>query len=251
MYMKILKYKKLANGQYKVSLDNRDINLYEDVILKYELLLKKEITAKLLDEIVEFNNECEAYYVALKSLKSRFKSAYDMRLFLLKKEYSSDSVDKAIDKLLNQGYLNDLSYAKGLINNQLVTTNNGPKKIINELEKHRISEEIIYNEIEIFDKEMQLEKIEKLVNRFYKSNKSRGGNILKRKIMTDLINYGYDSELIMEVLNKLDFSVDEEIAKKEYDKLYKRLSRKYEGVELKNKIKEKMYQKGLNYSDEN
>ena len=98
---------------------------------------------------------------------------------------------------------------------------------------------------------MQLEKIEKLVNRFYKSNKSRGGNILKRKIMTDLINYGYDSELIMEVLNKLDFSVDEEIAKKEYDKLYKRLSRKYEGVELKNKIKEKMYQKGLNYSDEN
>lgn len=248
--MKILKYKKLSNGQYKVNFDNRDINLYEDVILKYELLLKKEISSKLLEEVIEFNNECEAYYVALKSLKSRFKSAFDMKQILIKKEYSSESVDKAIEKLLKQGYLNDLSFAKGFINNQIVTTNNGPKKIINELEKHHINDEIIYSEIEVFDRKLQLEKIDKLANRFYKSNRSRGGNILKRKIMTDLINYGYDASLVLEVLDKMDFSTDEEIAKKEYEKLYKRLSRKYEGYELKNKIREKMYQKGLNYNDE-
>lgn len=248
--MKILKYKKLSNGQYNVNFDNRDINLYEDVILKYELLLKKEISSKLLEEVIEFNNECEAYYVALKSLKSRFKSTFDMKQILIKKEYSSESVDKAIEKLLKQGYLNDLSYAKGFINNQIVTTNNGPKKIINELEKHHINDEIIYSEIEVFDRKLQLEKIDKLANRFYKSNRSRGGNILKRKIMTDLINYGYDASLVLEVLDKMDFSTDEEIAKKEYEKLYKRLSRKYEGYELKNKIREKMYQKGLNYDDE-
>ena len=32
---------------------------------------------------------------------------------------------------------------------------------------------------------------------------------------------------------------------KEYDKLYKKLSRKYEGATLEYKIKEKLYQKGF------
>lgn len=46
------------------------------------------------------------------------------------------------------------------------------------------------------------------------------------------------------------FENDEFIAKKEYDKLFKRLSRKYSGSELKNKIREKLFQKGLQYEEE-
>ena len=42
--MNILKYKKLTNGRYKVILENSvELTLYEDVILKYELLIKREI----------------------------------------------------------------------------------------------------------------------------------------------------------------------------------------------------------------
>ena len=42
--MKIIKYKKGTKGLYKVELeDGRILSLYEDVILKFELLLKKEI----------------------------------------------------------------------------------------------------------------------------------------------------------------------------------------------------------------
>ena len=39
------------------------------------------------------------------------------------------------------------------------------------------------------------------------------------------------------------------MVKKEYDKLYKKLSRKYSGNELEYKIKEKLYQKGLYYEE--
>ena len=42
--MQISKYKKLKNNIYEVTLENDEkIKLYEDVILKEELLLKKEI----------------------------------------------------------------------------------------------------------------------------------------------------------------------------------------------------------------
>ena len=42
--MKILRYEKHGKNKYKVFLENYDyLILYEDIILKYELLLKCEI----------------------------------------------------------------------------------------------------------------------------------------------------------------------------------------------------------------
>ena len=40
--MKIIKYKKKTDGKYEIILENNDkINLYEDIILKEDLLWKK------------------------------------------------------------------------------------------------------------------------------------------------------------------------------------------------------------------
>ena len=65
-----------------------------------------------------------------------------------------------------------------------------------------------------------------------------------------MYNYGYSGKLIDKVLSSFDFSNDSELAKKEYDKLYRKLSRKYSGSELKQKIREKMYMKGLKYEED-
>ena len=248
--MKILKYKKLTGGKYKVTLDTMDLMLYEEVILKYNLLITKEIDPLEIEKISNDNLFYEIYYDAIKSINSRIKSIYDIRMFLKKKEYPMDVIESVIDKLLKQGYLNDLIYTKSFINNQIVTTNNGPNKIKKELLDHKVDEKIIYGELESFTTDLQIEKIEKLVNRFYKSNRTRGGFVLKKKITNDLINYGYDIELIDKVISKFDFTNDKDIAKKEYEKLYRKLSKKYNGVELERKIKEKMYMKGLVYEED-
>ena len=73
--------------------------------------------------------------------------------------------------------------------------------------------------------------------------------VLKNKIVNDLINNGYSYDIIQKVINNYEFGNDSLLAKKEYDKLYKKLSRKYSGSELAYKIKEKLYQKGLSYED--
>ena len=41
--MKINKFKKVGKNKYKIIFDNTDLTLYEDVILKYDLLIKKEV----------------------------------------------------------------------------------------------------------------------------------------------------------------------------------------------------------------
>lgn len=248
--MKIIKYKKTTKGRYKISLDDgRELLLYEDAILKFELLLKKEILEKDIMEVELFNQECDVYHAGLESVNRRFKSVYDLKEFLIKKEYPLEMIDKAIDKLLKQGYLNDRSFAKSYINNQIVTTNKGPYKIKRELGEHKVDLNIIEEEIIVFDEESQLEKIRKVATRLYNSNRNRGGSVLKKKIINDLVNLGYDTSIISKVICDFDFSNNKDIAKKEYEKLYKKFSRKYEGKELEYKIKEKLYQKGLYYED--
>ena len=217
MKLKIIKYKKSTNGKYKVYLeDGRELSLYEETILKFELLLKKEVLD--IPKINDYNLEWDVYYVALKSLKSRFKSAKEIRDLLIKKEYPIDLVDNAINKLIKQGYLNDDSFTKGYINNQIMTTSKGPFKIRRELIDKGISSLIIDENLDLFDDVLQLERIEKLASKLLKSNRTKGGSVLRKKITNDLVNLGYDSELVYKVLSKYNFNDTREIAKKEYDK---------------------------------
>ena len=249
--MKVIKYKKMANSRYKVYLDeNHELLLYEDVILKYNLLIRKDIDEKLIIEMDKYNQECDVYYVALNSIKNRFRSVYELRSILLKKEYPIDLVNSAIDKLIKQGYLNDRSYCKSFINNQMITTNNGPFKIIRQLNEKKVDSSIIDEEISIFDDEEQILRIKKLIDRGIKSNHTKGGVVLKQKIYNDLKNLGYDISLINNTINLYEFGNNSDIAKKEYDKLYRKYIKKYSGDELKYKIREKMYLKGLNYEEE-
>ena len=60
--MKIDKYKKLRNGKYELIMENGEgIQLYEDTILKYNLLLTKSIDINNKD-LIKFDKKCEIYY---------------------------------------------------------------------------------------------------------------------------------------------------------------------------------------------
>jgi regulatory protein len=249
--MKILKFKKKPNGKYSVYLDDgREFVYYEEVILQYELLLKKEVDEKDLLTIHQTNLEYDVYYVALNSIKSRFKSIYELREFLRKKEYPEEMIDHAIDKLIQQRYLDDRLFAKSYINTQMITTSHGPLRIKNDLYQKKVSSSIIEEEIALFDEESQIEKMKKIIERLIRSNRTRGGLVLKQKIINDLKTQGYEYDLISRIISSYSFPQDKDLAKKEYDKLYKKYSSKYEGYELANKIREKMFQKGLTYEEE-
>lgn len=245
--MEITKFKKLSSGRYKVTLDNNDsFIVYEDLILKYNLLITKSIDADLITKLEEENMSYSAYYYAINSLNSRFKSKYDMEK-TLKNKYDID-INPIINKLLEQGYLNDISYTKSRINEDIITTNWGPRKIKSDLLKHGVENDIIDNELIIFTKDLEIERIDKIVNKLLKSNKSRGGYVLRTKIFNDLMNLGYTKEYINIVLNDKNYD-NSDIYKKEYDKLLKKYSKKYSGSELDYKIKQALYQKGLYYEE--
>lgn len=244
--MKILKYKKKKDNKYLISLDNNnDIELFEEVILNNNLLLKKEIDMKDINRLIKENSFYECYYKALKLIKTKLRSVYEIKTKLIKDEYDIDDILKVIDKLLKQGYLNDLFYATSYINNQIITTYHGPLKIRNDLKKNGVDDSIITEALNNYDDNIEEEKITKIIDRMIRSNRNKSNNYLKRKIYNDLLKEGFSKKIIDRVLSVKEFNDDSDIKEREYEKIKNRLSKKYSDKELEYKIKEAMIRKGF------
>ncbi len=204
--MKIEKYKKIKDNKYKIYLSNNTtIDVYDEVIIKNNLLYKKDIDEVDLNKIEKENIYQDIYNTAVKYIMVRLRSVNELRNYLLKKNYELDIVESIIIKLEKNGYLNDLIFTKAFINDKLNFTTMGKYKIKNELIKLKISPEIIENSLEEISEDKWIEKIDKLVSKYLKSNKKYSGNILRNKLYTYLVNLGHDTNLVIKSLNNYDF----------------------------------------------
>ena len=204
--IKIIKYKKENNGKYKLFLeDGSTIDTYEDVILKNNLLYKKDIDDSLYDIIMNDNVYEEAYSKSINYIGIRLRSINEMKVYLKSKKYSEEVINIIIERLIKNNLLNDAIFTQAFINDKLNFTTMRPYKIELELKKHNIDNNIISKCISTIDEDIIYEKINKLITKFIKSNKKYKGFMLKNKIYTNLINLGYSSSMILEVLNNYEF----------------------------------------------
>lgn len=246
LLMKIEHCRKVNNSMYELILsDGRKLNLYDDVILKYELLLKRDIDDTLLEAVMNENKYFDFYYLSLKYIKARRRSTKEVYDKLFDSGCTKSQLFDILNKLISQGYLNDADYANSFCHEQIITTSRGPLKIKMELLKKGIEATIAEEAMQQYTDDIQREKVEKIISKMIKSNRTRSSIELEKKIVNDLLSKGFSKEIVLDVYNEYDVSDDSDIREKEYQKLYKKLSRKYSGKELELKIKEKMYQKGF------
>ena len=241
--MKIIKYKKLYNNKYKIILDSEELILYDDVIVKNSILLKKNLTREEIDKLINDNIFYEGYYKAIAYINIRMHSIKEVSDYL-RKYINENLIDEIVDILKNQGYLNDDDFARCFINDSINLKMIGPNKIIYELEKLGINENIINKNIKLFTKNIEEEKIKKIIEKQLKINKSKSVYNLKNSLKINLINNGFNKESLDKYVNEINYD-ESSIYEKEYNKLYNKLSKKYSGYELEQKIKQKLFQKGL------
>ncbi len=247
--MEIRKFSKQKDGMYKLQFDEFSVSLHEDLILKYQLLLKKNISIDELDEIRLENNKYEAYNIALKYIKRRLRSEYEVRSYLTEKAISLDNINFTCVLLESQGYLNDKVYALSYLHDKINMSLDGPYKIRKYLSSNKVEDLIIDEVMSSFSKELERGRVEKIISKNIKINKSKSNNILQIKLKQLLINLGYSTDIINSSLSTIKVD-DSSIKEKEYEKIKRKLSRKYSGSELEYKIRQKMYQKGFSsYED--
>ena len=247
--MKILKFKKTSKDKYKLFLDNNEvITLYEDVIIDNNLLIKKEIDNDTLNNLMNQNNDVYAYNVALNYISIKMRSIKEIKEYLIKKGFSTLIINKIIDKLINNGYLNDVNFTKAFINDQINLSTKGPYKIRKELVKYGVDESIIESEISNIDNNIIKEKLSGLIKKQVKIKKG-SVNSLKLKLVSYFTNLGYDKQLVLDELSNYDLSSDINLLQKDFDKLYSKYKDKYTGTKLDYFIAQKLYLKGYTSDD--
>lgn len=242
--MKIKKYTKDKGNKYKVLIDDTSYTLYDDVIVKYSLILRNEISEKELNAIVEENAKLSSYYDSIKYITKKMRSKLEIKEFLRKKMVNEKVIDETIKKLEENHFLNEESFIKAYVNDQINLTNNGKNKILKGLVKLGIDNDSASSYLDNIDNEVFISKIDKYVDKKISSNKNSSMYMLKNKIMTDLINLGYEKSDIVDVLNSKTIN-DDEARNREYEKIRRSLEKKYSGDVLEYKVREKLYRKGF------
>ena len=244
--MNILKIKKLKNGKYKLLCDNGEVfEVYDEVILKNNLLYHKHIDKETVTKINNENNYYNYYNKALKYLNTKMRSKKEMYCYLEKFELSNSEQTAIVDKLTEIGLLNDEQYVKAYVNDKMYLSNIGPNKIKRELLNHDIAEEIIDCYLKDIDHELLLDKINKYIVKKITSNHKLSKYQLEKKIINDLVNNGYSREDICEQLGNFQLLDNEDVLKKEYHKIYSKLAKKYQGSDLNFRVINKLRQKGF------
>ncbi len=247
--MKIDKIKKISGGKYKIILEDGDtLTTYDDVILNTNILYSKEIDDETLEKIKNKNDYYTLYNKAIKYISKRLRSEYEVEEYLKKIETSDNDIKKIISSLKESGFINDIQFTKAYIYDRFNLSSDGPYKIKKDLIDYKIDENIIEENLSFLKYEDIRNKLEKIILKKIKLDHKHSINIIKNKIKVDLYNLGYDSYMIEDILNntKIESNVE-----KEFNLIYNKLNKKYNGIELENKIKQKLYQKGYSFTEIN
>ena len=241
--MEIKKFKKDKGNTYKIYFDDDNvISLYDDVIVKYNLLSNKVLDKDKFNEIVGFNDFLDGYYKSIKYINKKLRSEAEIEKYLNKLDVSDNDIKKIIKLLYDDGYLNKERFLKAFINDKYNLSNYGPNKIIKDLTIHGYNVNDINMYLDTLDWYV---KINKLVDSKIKTNHKLSNNSLKNKILREIINLGYEKNMILEVLNKKDLGNDYLFLEKELVKIKKKYSNKYSGNELEYKVINYLYKKGF------
>ena len=245
--MRITKFKKDKGNTYKVYFDDGNIiSLYDDVIVKYNLLCDKIMDDNRFNEITNYNDFLDGYYKSIKYINKKLRTELEIEKYLIKLEIRKSDIDKIIKLLYKDGYLNREIYYKAYINDKYNLSNDGPYKIKKDLEKLGYNDEEFVNYLFSLDWKI---KLNGTINKKIKINHKLSNNMLKTKLVSDFVKLGYDKGSILEILDKSILESDIDILKKELNKIKNKYNNKYSGNELEFKIINYLYKKGFQIED--
>lgn len=230
--------------------DNDEIKVDEDTIIKYGIFKGKEFSEKDFKKILKEIEIQKLFNKCLNYLSYQTRSKHEIYAYLDKqnkdKKYSQSDFISIVIKLTNLGYVDDNKYTKEIIS--YYRTKKGKDYIYNFLKDKQISTDVIEQELENYDDEEEIayQIIDKIQAQYRKYPLNKQRVMIRQKLLRDgfsnaSINYAMDR---ITLIDESDNSLERDIIK---------LKKKYEGKDLseyerKKKIISSLLNKGYNYS---
>ncbi|WP_165822495.1 RecX family transcriptional regulator [Paenibacillus montanisoli] len=116
-------------------------NVHEDLLIKFRLLKGREIHPDELKQIVEEDSRHRAYILALSYLGVRQRTEKEILRYLARKEIDAESAAKAIERLSQEGLVNDKLYAAMYASERMRTQLKGRRLLQQELLQRGIAKD--------------------------------------------------------------------------------------------------------------
>ena len=200
--MQITQIKKIGKGErYSIFIDGIfDCALETEILVKAKLKEGQEIEEDEWREIKLKNSNLACFDRGLSYLEKSLKTKKQLKEYLKSKGYLEESIDKAINKLEDYGYIDDSVFAESFI--QTYKNKKGNKKLRFELLSKGVAREIIDEKLEQLVSEEEATEICKNILKKYLKNKVFDAKT-KNKAYAHLINKGFGSEIALKVLSEV------------------------------------------------
>lgn len=238
-------------GRYNIFLDGKyEFAVSENIMIKFHLYKDIELSAAQIAEIKDKENVDKFYVRALDYISHQIRTKKEIADFLIDKEADSEIIPGIIEKLESENYLNDELYTKSFINTQLITGLDGPLIIQNKLFKKGINKELASEKLLDVNYEDWLANAKKAAIKIEKRSQRQAFKNIVTKIKTGLMQKGYTTEIIEEVIATLDLQIDTEQEEDNLQREFEKAKKHYAGKDnYKNKIYQSLMRKGFNSSD--
>lgn len=247
--MKIEHIKKKGKNKYEILLGNNErVDIYDTVMLKYQIILKKELSNELLDTIKVENKKAQVLEKTLQYMNRKRRNEKEIRNYL--KEFDVDNEEEIITYFKKQGFFDTDSYIGAYIHDRFMFSNDGPIKIKKELLEQGFEESKVNTEIEQIDAFEIKQKLSKLVMKKRNTNHKYSEGSWKQRVMYQMVQLGYHKWLVEEILDGILID-HESILENDARKLFQKYQKKRDPQELRLFLKQKLYQKQYPIDDIN
>ena len=196
--MKITKLEVQKNDKNRVNLyvdDEFYSGIPAELVYLEHLKTGLEIDEKDLKKIIFENEKSKAMSRVTKYIGSSLKTQKQIRDYLRKKEYSDDTIEFVMSKLVEYNYIDDKKYAQAYV--LTYGKKYGKLKLISQLKIKGVSEEIIECVLE----DNKVDSIESVASKYLK-NKVMSYEVFQ-KLFRFLYSRGYEFDEINSYINKL------------------------------------------------
>lgn len=207
--MQITEIKKIGRGdRYSIFIDGVfDGTLEAEILVKHKLKTGDEIGEEQWRQIKLENGKLSAFSRAVGYIEKSLKTQKQLQTYLKEKGFLQESIDDAVQKLKEYGYIDDKVYAENYI--KTYKDKKGKIKLKFDLLSKGVAADVIEEALQEFvDEDEQYAACEKLLKKYVK-NKPQDVK-LKSKAYAHLFSKGFSGDIISRAIGKVFSEVEDE-----------------------------------------
>ncbi|WCK57059.1 RecX family transcriptional regulator (plasmid) [Aneurinibacillus sp. Ricciae_BoGa-3] len=200
-----IEQQKRHKNRYNIYLDDTfAFGVDEDVLIKFSLSTGKGLEDAFIEDVLMGEEITKAFNYAVNLLSFRSRSKGELNTKMKQKGYEPNIMDKAIEKLVYYGYLNDYDFSKQLVHDRQKFKKAGKNLLKQELYHKGVDKEVIEQVLqESVNEEEEYQQAYELTEKKAKSLSNDDRNAKYRKLTGLLARKGYSFDIISKVIKEV------------------------------------------------